>query len=114
VSLLPAEFGRLLGDLARQSQALSFSWTLVAQAIGIGLLRLEAVSIDGLRQAVLDLRTKLESSGGSLVVLDCPRELKNFLDAWGSPGDALPLMKSIKTQFDPAGVLNPGRFVGSI
>lgn len=114
VSLLPAEFGRLLDDLSRQSQALSFSWRLVAQAVGVGLLRVEASSMDGLLQAILDLRTKLESSAGSLVILDCPRELKNSMDVWGSPGDALPLMKNIKAQFDPTGVMNPGRFVGSI
>ena len=114
VSLLPAEFGLFSDYLARHSQALQFSWTLVAQTVGVGLLRLEASSIVGLRQAILDLRSKIESSAGALVILDCPRELKCGIDVWGSPGDALPLMKSIKAQFDPAGMLNPGRFVGSI
>ena len=36
------------------------------------------------------------------------------LDAWGSPGDSLPLMRAVKEQFDPKGTLNPGRFVGGI
>jgi glycolate oxidase FAD binding subunit len=36
------------------------------------------------------------------------------LDAWGEPGDALPLMRAVKQQFDPKGTLNPGRFVGGI
>jgi FAD/FMN-containing dehydrogenase len=36
------------------------------------------------------------------------------LDAWGEPGDMLPLMCAIKQQLDPAATLNPGRFVGGI
>ena len=114
VSLLPSDFGRLLNRLAQLSGPLEFSWILVAQAVGVGLLRLEVASLGGLREAVLDLRSNLESSAGALAILKCPSELKNGIDVWGIAGDALPLMKSIKAQFDPAGVLNPGRFVGSI
>jgi glycolate dehydrogenase FAD-binding subunit len=36
------------------------------------------------------------------------------LDAWGQPGDALPLMRAVKKQLDPRNTLNPGRFVGGI
>jgi glycolate oxidase FAD binding subunit len=36
------------------------------------------------------------------------------IDAWGSGGDAYPLMMSVKQQFDPRGTLNPGRFIGGI
>ena len=114
VSLLPADFALFLDYLERISESLQFSWKLIAQAVGVGLLRLECGSLDSLRQATLGLRAHLESSEGSLVILDCPLELKNNLDAWGSPGDALTLMKSVKAQFDPAGILNPGRFVGAI
>ena len=114
VSLLPSDFGGFLDRLAQLATASELSWIFIGQAVGVGLLRLEAVSVAGLHQAVLDLRSQLESSAGALVILKCPSELKNHVDVWGSAGDALPLMKSIKTQFDPAGVLNPGRFVGSI
>ena len=51
----------------------------------------------------------MEKDGGSLVILG-----QSKLDAWGSPGDALPLMRAVKEQFDPKGTLNPGRFVGGI
>jgi glycolate oxidase FAD binding subunit len=33
---------------------------------------------------------------------------------WGYRGDALALMRRVKEQFDPAGVLAPGVFVGGI
>jgi len=36
------------------------------------------------------------------------------IDAWGSGGDAFPLMLRVKQQFDPRGTLNPGRFIGGI
>lgn len=55
------------------------------------------------------LRATLEKDGGSLTILG-PSEF----DAWGSPGDALPLMRAVKEQFDPKSTLNPGRFVGGI
>lgn len=73
----------------------------VIQATGIGYGR-----FDG---DVQGLRTAMEQDGGSLVILGPTK-----LDAWGSPGDALPLMRAVKAQFDPKGTLNPGRFVGGI
>jgi glycolate oxidase FAD binding subunit len=51
--------------------------------------------------------------GGSLIVLRRPAGI-GPLDAWGNAGDALPLMRAVKQQFDPNGTLNPGRFVGGI
>lgn len=78
----------------------SFS-RFVIQATGIGYAR-----FDG---DIHQLRTTIERDGGSLVVLG-----QSKLDAWGSPGDALPVMRAVKEQFDPKGTLNPGRFVGGI
>jgi glycolate oxidase FAD binding subunit len=33
---------------------------------------------------------------------------------WGPAGDALSLMRRVKAEFDPHGILNPGRFIGGI
>jgi glycolate oxidase FAD binding subunit len=46
------------------------------------------------------------------VIVRAPHELKAQLDIWGPMGDGLPLMKAVKQQFDPAGVLGPGRGPG--
>jgi len=43
-----------------------------------------------------------------------PAALKERLDVWGVPGDALPLMRRVKQQFDPGGIMNDGRYIGGI
>jgi glycolate dehydrogenase FAD-binding subunit len=113
-SLPPASLGAFFGAVGKASDTLHLSWRAVAQAVGVGLLRLEGSSSSALLAALQDLRQDLERSGGSLSILRCPPEVKSKTDVWGSGGDALPLMRSIKAQFDPAGTLNPGRFIGGI
>jgi glycolate oxidase FAD binding subunit len=113
-SLLPVDLGTFLDLIRKASALLHLPWRLVAQAVGVGYLRIEGSDVAVLLHAVEDLRKKLESRGGSLVILRCPLEIKSKIDVWGSAGDALPLMRSIKAQFDRTGVLNPGRFVGGI
>jgi glycolate oxidase FAD binding subunit len=54
----------------------------------------------------------LEEAKGSLMILKQPADSK--LDCWGSAPDSLPLMRQIKSRFDPEGILNPGRFLGHI
>ena len=51
---------------------------------------------------------------GSAVVEQCPLPVKRQIDVWGDPPDSLAIMQSIKNQFDPRGILNPGRFLGGI
>ena len=81
-------------------------------AIGIGWLRLEGKP-EALRGALQKLRDDLQGKDGSLVVLHSPDKMPAF-DAWGTAGDALPLMRAVKKQLDPKNTLNPGRFVGGI
>jgi glycolate oxidase FAD binding subunit len=108
IALLPTQWPTLLEALPRTGAR----WQLVAQLFGVGLLRLEADT--DLAPLASHLRSTLQSLGGSLVVLHAPREMESHWDAWGDVGSALPLMRRIKEQFDPAGTLNPGRFVGGI
>ena len=35
-------------------------------------------------------------------------------DVFGELGGELPLVRALKARFDPAGVLNPGRFAGGV
>ena len=58
---------------------------------------------------IKSLRTHCEAAGGFLSVLQAPVDVKQKIDVWGYRGNAVPLMREIKQQFDPAGILNPGR-----
>jgi glycolate oxidase FAD binding subunit len=51
---------------------------------------------------------------GYTVLEACPLELKRRLDVWGPVGPDFALMERIKRQFDPQGILNPGRYVGRL
>jgi FAD/FMN-containing dehydrogenase len=57
------------------------------------------------------LRGPVAAVGGSLTVVSYPAGLDlSARDVWGPPGGAAPLMRIIKQQLDPQGLLNPGRF----
>lgn len=114
VSVLPSELGGLCDRVERIAESLQITWQLVAQATGLGMLRLEGANDEALLSALATLRPQLEREGGSLVALHCPAGVKARIDVWGDGGDALPLMRRVKEQFDPSGTLNPGRFIGGI
>ena len=61
--------------------------------------------------AVRAVRQKAEASGGSLVMLDAPDDFMRDVGAWGTPPEAIAIMRNLKRAFDPDAVLNPGRFV---
>lgn len=68
-----------------------------------------------LRRVVEPLREALAPDGGSLVLERVPVALKSECDVWGAvfPG-VLDIMRRLKQELDPAGILNPGRFVGGL
>jgi glycolate oxidase FAD binding subunit len=113
-TLLPADLGIYIDQIRKELEPRGMRWRLVAQAVGAGYLRMEVGDPKLLPDVLGPMRNQLESRGGSLVILRCPLALKSKIEVWGSAGDALPLMKSIKAQFDPTATLNPGRFVGGI
>jgi FAD/FMN-containing dehydrogenase len=90
IARLSAEVARLGGEA-------------VSQAVGIMMARLpDADAVQRLRDVIAADRE------GALTVLRGP-------DGWGalpSAGDAAPLMRAIKRQFDAKGTLNPGVVVG--
>ncbi len=58
-----------------------------------------------------ELRRPALALGGYAVVLSAPPELAACLDRWGYQPEALDVMRRLKKLWDPAGILEPGRFV---
>jgi glycolate oxidase FAD binding subunit len=54
------------------------------------------------------------SNRGHAIVAAAPPHVKEVVDVWGPPPPGLSVMTEIKRQFDPAGILNPGRFVARL
>jgi glycolate oxidase FAD binding subunit len=112
ITTLPASIARTMETMQRITASRNTHWKLTIEATGIGWLRLEATP-ENLHASLLDLRHELERDGGSLSVFRHPTDTQ-CIDAWGTPGDALPLMRAVKNQFDPKNTLNPGRFLAGI
>ena len=61
-----------------------------------------------------ELRRQAYAAGGHLVVVQGGAGLGPSFDVWGDLGSSVEVMKALKTRFDPAGILNSGRFVGGL
>jgi glycolate oxidase FAD binding subunit len=81
--------------------------------VGVSWLRLEDRSPEEAATAVEQLRAELAPA--PCAVLDAPAEVRAAIDPWPAPDPgAQELMRRVKERFDPAGVCNPGVFVGGI
>jgi FAD/FMN-containing dehydrogenase len=57
----------------------------------------------------------VHSARGTLRLLAAERAIRDPLEFFDTPNDgALALMRRLKAVFDPAGIFNPGCFVGGI
>jgi glycolate oxidase FAD binding subunit len=102
-----------------EALAARHGWPAAVSAhAGSGVVRAAYLPAGSPPEAVRDglhaLRHEAEAVEGSLVVEAAPPVLKAGLDVWGKAGDAFPVLRRLKAEFDPRGVLNPGRFVGGI
>jgi glycolate oxidase FAD binding subunit len=89
--------------------------------VGVGLVRLVWWTEENMpdTRSTLDdlvkgLRDGMRGYAGHLVVERCPVELKRSIDVWGDSMEGMDIMRRIKQELDPAGILNPGRFAGRI
>ena len=111
ISVLPASIESAIGNLCGMAVTRVQSRAVV-QATGIGHILFQGEP-EVIASILNNFRPAIEKMGGSLVLLQRPAALFSF-DAWGTPGDSLPLMHAIKHQLDPKRTLNPSRFLGGI
>jgi glycolate oxidase FAD binding subunit len=112
ITFLPAEFAATMESVGRAAKTNQLRWSAAAQAFGVAIVLLQGTPTN-LRTALAALRTERERAAASLVVFHRPHAMAE-LDAWGTPGDTLAVMRAIKQQLDPKSTLNPGRFLGGI
>lgn len=74
----------------------------------------DAKDMSGLAELIGRLTEEAVKYEGNLVVESCPPEIKGKIGVWGQKRHDLRIMRRLKEQMDPQGVLNPGRFVGGI
>jgi glycolate oxidase FAD binding subunit len=91
-------------------------WAVQAHA-GNGIVRghlLGSAEVDALAPELDRLRARAVHGGGNLILPRCPTAWKASLAVWGEPRADWALAERVKRALDPRGVMNPGRFVGSI
>lgn len=113
LSMLPTQLSAT-AEFIREALSDNADWTLLMYSTGLAWLQLDAIDCAQIADFIASIRTFLAPTGGTAVVLKAPLLLRQRVDVWGTAGNALPLMKRIKEQFDPRGILNRGRFVGRI
>ncbi|ARV60000.1 FAD-binding oxidoreductase [Nostocales cyanobacterium HT-58-2] len=109
VSAIACKIGVLPTSAVEVLNQVDIGWIHIAS--GLGVLRFEG---DNEADKVLGIRNFCQSKGGFLTILQAPVKVKQQLDVWGYTGNAVPLMRRIKEQFDKENILSPGRFVGGI
>ncbi len=113
LSMLPTQLSST-AEFVREALSDNADWTLLMHSTGLSWLQADAADCAQIADFISSIRAFLAPAGGTAVVLKAPPTLRQKVDLWGSAGTALPLMKRIKEQFDPRGILNRGRFVGGI
>jgi glycolate oxidase FAD binding subunit len=83
--------------------------------LGAGIIRL-AFQANEARAVELCKACRREAAcaGGTLFIERAPMIVKDELNAWNETGSLAKLMQGIKQNFDPQGLLSPGRFVAGI
>ena len=112
ISSLPSRVGEAAEILARDGGAV-----LAYPARGLLYVRFPVgLSNDesAVETAERSARLAAAASGGGYVIEDAPDWAKQGRDVFGDPGRLLPLFRALKHQYDPKGVLNPGRFAGRL
>ena len=122
-SLPMAQLGawlRSAQDIASRQHLVLSLVARAGTAVGYACLLAEETSrdtMDKLAQACTEMTHSAMSLGGRTVLEFVPPELadlKRQYHVWGPTRQDFPLMQKLKREFDPDGVLNPGRFVGGI
>ena len=114
LSTVPAELFPTLIWLRDEAAAAGLEMAVAGRAgLGVVDVRLDG-TLDAQARLVGNLRERLPVGRGSAVIRRGDPEMRRRVDAWGPIGDGMRVMTAIKRQFDPNGLLNPGRGPGGL
>ena len=84
--------------------------------VGYGSMQfnVENISTDDALTFINEAKTTVREAQGSLLVERCPVAVKRDIDVFDVDASSAEIMKNMKHQFDPKGILNPGRFAFKI
>ena len=105
VSTVPSDLANHLAAPGLQAMAHVSSGAVMLYGVADGVGTFEAIQA---RFAAA------RAAGGSAVLESGPVALRRQLDVWGPPRPEWKFTRALKKTFDPAGVLNRGRYVGGI
>ncbi len=112
VSVLPTDLAETLSLIERLAGKRGY---VAAGRAGAGVFLLRITEEVQLQKRVVDgLRDALQIGRGSAVLVKSSPDLRTHVNVWGPIGDGLALMRAVKQQFDPAGILSPGRGPGGL
>jgi glycolate oxidase FAD binding subunit len=87
----------------------------LAADLGVGIVRFGTTSDGATGIRLLEqLRGAARQLDGTLFIERAPLELKQAMDSWGEVRSGAEVMRGIKRELDPAGLLSPGRFAAGI
>jgi hypothetical protein len=87
---------------------------LVAVSPGLGTMLARFDPAQAGMATLGPLQEALLQVADSVTVMAAPPEFKRDIDIWGRVPETIGVMRALKAEFDPNGVLNPGRFVDRI
>ncbi len=70
--------------------------------------------VDSLIELIAQFTSQASQYEGNLAVESSSPSVKERVDVWGKPRGDYRIMRRIKEGIDPAGTLNPGRFIGGM
>lgn len=112
VGTVPA---RLAATFAETRAVLEGAAVAGCAALGALRARVDGGDTAALTRGIERLRAFVADVDGGVVIERGPRAVREAIDPWGPvPPPALAVMRKIKHEFDPTGVLNAGRFVGGL
>jgi glycolate oxidase FAD binding subunit len=119
-NVLISKSGELLGSYEKIANNLGMECAFVNRC-GNGILYSHVLvgedldsRIDSSMQLITQFTAEALRYEGNLVVESAPLAIKEKVDVWGQPRSDYRIMRRLKEEIDPAGTLNPGRFIGGI